>query len=244
MSGQGVFAGALLALEAPRPEVLRDPTGSAATRRFDVYRNNVAVALTEALAAAFPVVQRLVGETYFAAMAQDFAREHPPRSPVMALYGAELPDWTQRFPPLTALPYLPEVARIEQARREASLSADAVPLDPRVLAELLPDALAASAPRLHPAARILRTRHPALAIWGRNAERPDLAQSPPGEVLVTRPRLAVRTCAAPAGTAATLEALARRLPLGAALPAGADHSAIFACLFNAGALISEGDPEP
>ncbi|MCT4371342.1 putative DNA-binding domain-containing protein [Yangia mangrovi] len=244
MNGQGAFAGALLSPEMPCPEQLRGPAGRHATRRFDVYRNNVTVALTEALAAAFPVVQRLVGEAYFAAMARDFIREHPPRSPVMALYGAGLPGWIERFPPLAALPYLPEVACLEQARREASLSADAAPLDPQALAGLSPEALAASAPRPHPAARFLRTRHPALAIWARNAGRPDLVQRPAGEVLVTRPKLSVLTCAAPIGTAATLEALARGLPLGAALPAGADHSAIFACLFSAGAVISEGDPKP
>ncbi|WP_226623679.1 DNA-binding domain-containing protein [Alloyangia pacifica] len=244
MSGQGAFAGALLAPEAARPEALRDPSGARATRRFDVYRNNVAVALTEALAAAFPVVQRLVGEAYFAALARDFARDHPPRSPVMAVYGAELPDWIAKFPPLAALPYLPEVARIEQARREASQSADAAPLDPRALAGLSPEALAESTPRPHPAARLVPTRDPALSIWARNAERPDLAQSPPGEVLITRPKLAVLSCAAPAGTAATLDALARGAALGAALPAGADHAAIFACLFNAGALVPQGDPEP
>ncbi|MBE9636383.1 DNA-binding domain-containing protein [Salipiger mangrovisoli] len=244
MSGQGVFASALLGPELPRPETLRDPSGSRATRRFDVYRNNVAVALTEALAAAFPVVQRLVGETYFAAMARDFARAHPPRSPVMALYGAELPGWIERFPPLAALPYLPEVARIEQARREASQAADAAPLDPRALAGLSPAELAANAPRPHPATRCLRTRHAALAIWGRNAERPDLAQSPPGEVLITRPALSLRLRAAPSGTGATLRALARGAPLGSALPQDADHAAIFACLFTAGALVPQGDPEP
>lgn len=244
MSGQGGFAGALLAPEAPRPGTLHDPSGARATRRFDVYRNNVAVALTEALAAAFPVVQRLLGEAYFAAMARDFAREHPPRSPVMAYYGAELPGWIRRFPPLAALPYLCEVAQIEQARRESSLSADAVPLAPQALAGLAPEALAAARPRPHPALRILTTRHPALAIWGRNAGRPDLAQSPPGEVLITRPALSVCTCAAPSGTAATLQALAAGAPLGTALPEQSDHAAIFACLFAAGALVPQGDPEP
>ncbi|WP_353475186.1 DNA-binding domain-containing protein [Salipiger sp. H15] len=244
MSGQGLFAGALLAPEAARPQTLRDPSGAPATRRFDVYRNNVAVALTEALAAAFPAVQQLVGEAYFAAMARDFARAHPPRSPVMAIYGADLPDWMERFPPLAALPYLPEVARIEQARREASQSADAAPLDPRALGALSPEALAAFRPRPHPATRILRTRYPALAIWARNAGRPELAQSPPGEVLVTRPALALRICAAPEGTRATLHALAAGQPLGAALPAGTDHGAIFACLFSAGALGQEEGTEP
>ncbi|ANT61096.1 hypothetical protein AYJ57_12405 [Salipiger sp. CCB-MM3] len=253
MSGPGAFtqtfASALLSPEAPRPAALRDPSGAAATRRYDVYRNNVSVALTEALAAAFPVVERLVGEAYFRAMARAFAQAHPPRSPVMATYGAELADWIADFPPLAALSYLADVARIEQARRDASQSADAAPLAPGVLAGLPPEALAALCPRLHPALRVLTLGPSALAIWARNAARPDLAQSRAREVLVSRPHLKVLTLAAPEGTAATLRALARGTPLGAALPIGADHAAIFGCLFEAGAFaaddaLTHGDPAP
>lgn len=56
----------------------------------------------------------------------------------MATYGAELADWIADFPPLAALSYLADVARIEQACREASQSADAAPLAPGTLAACRP----------------------------------------------------------------------------------------------------------
>ena len=46
----------------------RDP--SEVEQRFAVYRNNVTVSLTEALAQRFPVIKRLVGEEFFAALAR------------------------------------------------------------------------------------------------------------------------------------------------------------------------------
>lgn len=41
-----------------------------AARRFAVYRNNVAVSLLAALADRFPVIERLIGPDFFAAMGQ------------------------------------------------------------------------------------------------------------------------------------------------------------------------------
>ncbi|MEZ5722575.1 MAG: DNA-binding domain-containing protein [Paracoccaceae bacterium] len=68
-----------------------DAAGRAAGKRFDVYRNNVVVSLSEALATGFPVVRKLVGEAFFSAMAGVFVRAHPPRSPVLTMYGEGFP---------------------------------------------------------------------------------------------------------------------------------------------------------
>ena len=53
MSDQSAFAAALMDPTQPAPEGLRDPFGGPAGKRFDVYRNNVAVSLTEALETGF-----------------------------------------------------------------------------------------------------------------------------------------------------------------------------------------------
>ncbi|KAA8608857.1 hypothetical protein AL036_05435 [Salipiger aestuarii] len=217
------FVAALLSDAAP-------PVGAA---RFEVYRNSVTAALSATLAEAFPAVAKLVGRRFFDAMARDFLRAHPPRHPVMALYGDALPGWLKGFAPAAALPYLPEVAAIEQAWRVSCHAADAPPLDVTRLATD-PDALTLAP---HPSVRSLTTRWPALSIWARNTDRPELANAPAGEVLICRPALSVQARAAPAGTGATLAALAQGHPLGAALPDGAPHAEILACLFSAGALI-------
>lgn len=236
MSDQADFVAALMDPTRPHPATARNPQGGAAGRRFDVYRNNVATALIDALRAAFPAIDKLVGADFFGAMAGEFMRAHPPRSPVISEYGDAFPDWLAAFPPVAQLPYLPEVARIEQARRIAYHAADAAPLDPAALAGTAPEALALMQLRPHPSAHWMTTTHPALAIWARNADRPDLADTPAGEVLICRPALEVLTVPAATGSCATLNALRDGAVLGHALPADADHGAIFATLFAVGAL--------
>ena len=107
------FGAALRGGPLPPGVTARDP--SQAERRFAVYRNNVAVGLTEALRAGFPVVEKLVGATFFAAMVGIFLRNNPPQSRIMMLYGDRLPQFVADFPPLAAYPYLADVARIELA---------------------------------------------------------------------------------------------------------------------------------
>src|SRR5689334_21117181 len=58
---------------------------------LQVYRNNVFASLTEALAAVYPVVKRLVGEPFFNQLARRFIRRHPSRSGNLHDFGAELP---------------------------------------------------------------------------------------------------------------------------------------------------------
>ncbi|MBL8587921.1 MAG: putative DNA-binding domain-containing protein, partial [Methylobacteriaceae bacterium] len=107
------FAAALLSPGAPAPPGLTTWNGSDPARRFAVYRNNVVVSLIEALSGAFPVTRELVGEEFFRAMAREFALGHPPRSPVMARFGEELPGFIAAFAPARELPWLADVAALE-----------------------------------------------------------------------------------------------------------------------------------
>jgi hypothetical protein len=129
---QQEFRTALLDPEHPVPSGLTDPQGRPAGRRFNVYRNNVSVSLTEALRQAFPVVQKLVGEEFFTAMAQEHLRAHPPASPLMMFYGEAMPAFLSAFPPVAHLPYLADVARLELALRASYHAPDAVPSQPVV----------------------------------------------------------------------------------------------------------------
>lgn len=115
MSAQRHFAEAVLAAEPLCPPGLMAWNGSDPARRFAV-RNNVMVSLIDALADSYPVTQDLVGEEFFRAMARLFVRTHPPRSPVLALYGAGLAEFIESFAPAAVLPYLADVARRDAAR--------------------------------------------------------------------------------------------------------------------------------
>ena len=96
---QTAFRKGLLDPGLPAPEGLQNPDGAQATKRFDVYRNNVAVSLSDALEAAFPVVRKLVGDEFFRAMAGVYLRKFPPSSPLMMFYGEHLPQFLKRFEP-------------------------------------------------------------------------------------------------------------------------------------------------
>lgn len=135
-----------------------------AATRFAVYRNNVAHSLGQALLRRYPVVQRLVGDPFFAAMAQEFIATYPPRSPVLQEWGADFADFLAAFPPVATLPYLPDVARLEWTRGLAYHAADASPIEPETLP--IRDLL-----HLHPSVSMLRLEHPAVSIW--QANQPD-----------------------------------------------------------------------
>ena len=185
---QSEFVEALLDPTAAVPTGLLDPKGDGAGRRFNVYRNNVAVSLTEALETAFPVLAKLLGEENFKGLAGLYLRQHPPSSPLMMFYGAEMPDFLASMSQLSSLPYLPDVARLELALRKAYHAGDADPIEPEMLQALPPEALMSARLNIHPSARVVESPWPILAIWEFNMV-PDAPKPTAGgqSVLVTRP---------------------------------------------------------
>lgn len=215
---------------APVPAGLTAHDPAQVARRFAVYRNNVAVSLVEALATRFPVVQRLVGEAFFRAMARAFVAEHPPRSPVLTVYGDDFPGFVAAFPPAAGLPWLADVARLEAARTHAYHAADADPIAPADLAavaEREPDSWGLA---LHPALRIVASDHPVVAIWAKNqpgGPSGPLLASEPETALVARPRLEVRVTPAEPGERAFLAACAAGLSYADAAAAALAGDAAF-----------------
>lgn len=234
---QSDFAAALLSADLPEPPGLEGPAGAPAGKRFDVFRNNVAVSLTEALETGFPVLRKLLGAEFFAAMAGSFLRRHPPVSPILARYGADMPAFLAGFPPVSHLPYLSDVARLELALRAAYHAADAAPLDPTALAALPPEALDATRLTFAPAVRLIRSEHPVHGIWAANTESAAPKPRPGAEAaLVTRPGFD------PVADPLTPEdgALVARLmdgqPLGSAAEAGGDLAAVLSLLLTRHAI--------
>ncbi len=217
---QREFAAALLDARLPAPAGLIDPQGRECPRRFGVYRNNVAVALIEALEISFPAVRRLVGAEFFREAARRYATSDLPISPVLLEYGAGFPAFLARFEPAATLPYLPDVARIERAWIEAHHAADASPLDPAEIARVPAARTAELRFVAHPSVRVVRSRYPSLTIWQMNAEdgvpAPVDLDSGGEDVLVVRPAAQVVVRRMPPGGADLLEALARGEPLGRA----------------------------
>ncbi|PYB73066.1 DNA-binding domain-containing protein [Rhizobium wuzhouense] len=206
----GAFAAALQNRDLPPPDGLSRPGGKPATRRFAVYRNNVAVSLVDALAAIYPSLQNLVGEEFFRAMAHAYVLHNLPTSPLMFTYGANFPAFIETFAPAGALPFLPDVARVERAWLDAFHAEDRAPLAPQALGSIDPDALATIRFEPHPASRLLKLPHAAGSIVGRDrAGQPLDGLDPfmPEAVLITRPAFDVSVTVLTVEACAFLKAL-------------------------------------
>lgn len=259
LAAQGAWAQALLDAGNPPPPGLRAWNGADPASRFAVHRNNAVASLVAALGESFPVLREWVGAEFFDAMAREHVRAQPPRSPVLALYGAGFADWLQGFAPAAVLPYLGDLARLEFARLRACHAADAGPLAPAQLAQRLqrPDRLPAWRPSLHPSLTLLRSRHGVVSLWAAHQGRgrlEDVALDRPEQALVLRaPDDQVLVLPLAAADAALVAGLLAGATLGAAVaaaqqppaaPAGFDAAGVLALLIRHGALVAgpdEGD---
>lgn len=240
MSAENAFVAALLDPARPAPAGLLSPSGGPAGKRFDVYRNNVAVSLTEALESGFPTVRKLVGDAFFKAMAGVFLRANPPEDPRLALYGTKFPGFLARFEPAARLPYLPDIARLDLGLRQSYHAADAVPLDARAME---PAAVLSTRARLAPATLVVSSRFAIFDIWRYNA-RPDAPR--PGtaaqDILIARSGFDPAPHLLPPGGLTLARALKGRLTLAEAMTRTlADHpevdiAALVSLFFTSGAL--------
>jgi hypothetical protein len=240
------FVGGLLDPNRPVPLDIKGRP----PKRYAVYRNNVTVGLVRAMEANFPAIRRLLGEVYFAGLAQEFVQRHPPRSPLMFHYGAEFADFLEQQDDLSTYPYLADVARLEQLWRAAYHGGDAAILVPAVLAACAADELMAMALVPHPAMRLIASRCAVFDLFRTNREAHESASTdpaPPQNVMLTRPHLDVQLHLLGPVDYAFVAALSSGLPLGAAADAAEaasssfDLAAILARLMQAGAFCSLKD---
>ena len=188
--------------------------GRTVSPREQIYRNNVFISLTGALADVYPVVRRLVGEKYFAQLARRYVRIHPSRSGNLHDFGRQMSQFLGELHDLNNLPYLPDIAALEWACHEAFHAGEAAPLDFARLADLENTKAA-----LHPAVRLVASRYPVLAIWEANqADDPGVIDLDAGVdwLVVFRRDLEVQILRSSAGEFALLAALHEDRSLGEA----------------------------
>lgn len=211
-SFQRDFAAALMAHDQPAPAFR--------SQAFAVYRNTCARGAVEALRAAYPTVDMLVGEEMFTQVALDYRREQPPASPVLSDYGGDFSTYLARQPWTSELPYLADVARLDRLWLECFLAAEA---------PAMPGHFGCSTIALHPATRFAWLATPAMTIWQAHRDPWELAELDPDwteeGALFTRTGLAVRdeliepafhhlllACAAPLPVADIVSSVATTFP--------------------------------
>jgi hypothetical protein len=228
------FARGLTNPDAPAPRELVATAGKApeksVAKRYNVYRNNVTVSLIDALAAIYPAVQRITGVEFFRAMARFHLRATPPVSPLLFEYGRDFPAFIEQYEYARPMPWLADVARIERAWLDAYHAADLPVLPVRIFETIEPAQLGELRFAPHPAARVVRSAWPAVAIFAMNrGDGPvePLSSSDREDALVTRPEHDVIVSRLPEGGAAFLSALIAGEPLGDAAAAAFDEAPSF-----------------
>jgi hypothetical protein len=221
------FASALLDPTRGVPKGVEGARHGAATKRFNVYRNNVTVSLIEALGAIYPAVRRITGPDFFRAMARSHIRVSPPNSPLLFDYGREFPAFIEGYAYAQSTLWLADVARVERAWLDCCHAADAAPLTAATLGAVAPERLGHLVFKPHPAVRLLRSRYAAASIfaaWRDEAAQCSLEANGAEDVLIARPSDEVIVRRLPDGGATFLMRLLAGDCLGGAVETAAEEA--------------------
>lgn len=144
--------------------------GDSPLANLAVYRRSVFGGLQKALNDIYPVSRKLVGREFFEAMCLRYISITPSQSADINDYGHHLAAFTEHFTPARALPYLPDVMRLEWAWHRALQVNDYPALSLEGLMHLDERQLAKTRLVMTPTASLVSSRYPILTIWQVNQD--------------------------------------------------------------------------
>ena len=176
-------------------------------------------------------------------MARFHIRATLPTSPLLFEYGRDFPAFIEGYEHARDMPWLADTARIERAWLDAYHAADVPPLSADALAAIPSDRLGDLLFTAHPAAGIVRSAYPAVAIFAMNrVEGPltPLRSSAAEDALITRPDMEVAVRLLTPGGAAFLKTLIGGGTLGAAAATAFAETPSFDLAANIASMIEAG----
>lgn len=243
------------AAAAPPPDdglraALRLPGGVDAESRLAVYRDGYPARIRDALRDVYPAIANICGDGDFARLVQRTLRARDLSRRALNDVGRELAPYLEDDPLAAALPFLPDLARLEWQVLRSFHSHDRSPLDAARFAAFDMDDWERVVLGFQPSAALLRSAWPILDLWEtRDTPRAeidvDLADRPQ-TVLVLRAGDDVACRLAGAAEGAVFDALRSGAPLGRAMEMlaelddgdGADPGAMFSTWIAAGLVVS------
>jgi hypothetical protein len=210
--------------------------------RVAIYANNAREGFLQALAATFPVIERLAGRDWFRQTGREYMRRHPSRSGNLHFVGERFAAFLDEALHGTDFAYFADVARLEWAYQEVLVAADHPSFDVSALSGVSADDYDSLVFRVHPALRLVDSRYPVLAIW--KANQSDAAEALPisldtgaSRVLIIRREDHVELRELGAAEFALLTAFMRGATLGEALELAAQAEEIADLAFVLGHVV-------
>ena len=241
------FAAALTdAAQAPRVAgVLFRGAPAGTVDRIAIYRGNMVANARKALANAYPIIVKIVGDEFFDGLAREYLRRYPSVSGDLNQHGGEFARFIAEFPHTQDLPYLADVARLEWLAHLAHYAADAPAFDATRLASIAESEWSELRPVLAPACALLESPWPLARIW--EVHQDDYSgefavdlDAGPDCVLVQRPRFRVLVASISTGAYRFLQLAASGDTITVALEAALEAEAGFDLLAALAAWTAAG----
>lgn len=151
-------------------EFIEDGDTLNAADLLTVYRGSIFGGINNALAEIYPVVKKLVGDTFFDMMMLRYIKQHPSHSPDFNTYGEHMAEFISLFTPAASLPYLADVARLEWAWHQAFYAADNQTLDFTTLGNVNAAQQDTIIFQCQPGSSLLSSDYPVHHIWQANQD--------------------------------------------------------------------------
>jgi uncharacterized protein len=136
--------------------------------RFDAYRNNAWQFFAAALEQTYPVVLRRVGAEFFRQLAREYRDAHPSRRGDLHWVGSEFPSWLATRMAATGYEWLAELAALEWAVANSTVSPQLPAISITALAEFAPESLADLRVELQPSLQMVAAQFPVWRVWQAN----------------------------------------------------------------------------
>lgn len=135
--------------------IVRGDDRLSAEQRVDIYANMYFYRLLDVLKEDFPATLSVLGDDNFHNLATGYLLEYPPTEPSVLYCGRYLADYL-RAHPISAAPYIADLATLERAVVEVFHGPDAPVLEPDGLRAIAPEKWPRFKLRTHPALQILK----------------------------------------------------------------------------------------
>lgn len=134
------------------------------SKNLFIYRNNIFNTLLSTLRECYPLVEKLVSESFFRTAARNYIATYPSLSSNLHDYGQYFSDFLTEYAPVKTLVYLPEVAKFEWLCHSLTFAPSHAPLDIQLLSNLTPEQQQNLRFILHPASYVTQFHYPILDI--------------------------------------------------------------------------------